>query len=661
MDPSAAPSVQILTGSDPDSLNSTTESTSESKPSRGPSVAKSRLSDCSLQSQDRSFVKSMPSINEVRSEFLKIETKSGSSAGAPSSPAASTISKLSGHSSLSTLNKQHSEQSFKSLGSLGSGGSGSIYSFRDPTQYELVLEKILNRPPAPNPDTASQSLRYRRLLMMENVLMRLRDPQIGIEMGLKKKLFKEKIPSFTGAALVDWILINCNFLDREEAFKLAQTLFTEGYIVSIELSSRFRDDSSSYTLQSPLMFPAPDWRLDDMEYAAYLVRRTLRSTSKFYLQDWEIDRLNKLQIVMDKYWHQVEDKVKNHLVVINSLGKHERKLFQYQEYAFWRAQRPEASPIFADSLGLPVDPGALPINSSEEKQEMAAPVQLKGKDYLSWLERKIEQFQIALSSSRVKISQASKSLISRTELFLPQDPLLMDDDSKNSPNPWISSSTAVWTAERVKPNDAEIRIWCSSFPDLICDPLGQKFFRQFLCKEFSSENLDFHLKFLELQEAPTRKEFTRIAYEIYWDYIRTSSAHELNINDKTRSSVIAILDKAVEDGVFTGVINLKKLETYAVHVDTIGAAQSSTTFSKKSIETEGGPLVSESTPSPILPKMYQLPYNVFDEVHDHVYNMMMKDSYPRFCNSDIVKELIQQASLTRSDPGLSKIKSQSEF
>lgn len=110
---------------------------------------------------------------------------------------------------------------------------------------------------------------------------------------------------FSGKALVDWLLIYCNFIDRVEALRLAELMFSYRYIICIEDTTRptFAFDSTLYILQTPQYWATEDLDVHDIDYCAMLLRRANPECTKIHkapLSKDEAARLDKLQISMRK-------------------------------------------------------------------------------------------------------------------------------------------------------------------------------------------------------------------------------------------------------------------------------------------------------------------------------------------------------------------------
>ena len=106
----------------------------------------------------------------------------------------------------------------------------------------------------------------------------------------------------------------------------------------------------------------------------------------------------------------------------------------------------------------------------------------------------------------------------------------------------------------------DLAIWSISIKDLLWDPKGRKFFKEFLMTEFCVENILFYEAYLDLMElTSTRKEFIEQAKIIFEQFIYPKAAFELNMESKFRETIIKRFHKIV-DNTKHGGKNLKPLD-----------------------------------------------------------------------------------------------------
>ncbi|XP_024083157.1 regulator of G-protein signaling 20 isoform X2 [Cimex lectularius] len=129
------------------------------------------------------------------------------------------------------------------------------------------------------------------------------------------------------------------------------------------------------------------------------------------------------------------------------------------------------------------------------------------------------------------------------------------------------------------PSLEEIRAWGKSFDRLMKNPAGRKVFREFLRCEYSEENILFWLACEELKKEGNPDLIEEKARFIYEDYISILSPKEVSLDSRVRE-----------------IVNRNMV-----------------------------------APTP----------HTFDEAQLQIYTLMHRDSYPRFVNSSLFKQLAQ--------------------
>ncbi|XP_075215066.1 regulator of G protein signaling double hit [Lycorma delicatula] len=129
------------------------------------------------------------------------------------------------------------------------------------------------------------------------------------------------------------------------------------------------------------------------------------------------------------------------------------------------------------------------------------------------------------------------------------------------------------------PSLEEIRCWGKSFDKLMRSSAGRKVFRDFLRCEYSEENILFWLACEELKKETNPDVVEEKARFIYEDYISILSPKEVSLDSRVRE-----------------IVNRNMV-----------------------------------APTP----------HTFDEAQLQIYTLMHRDSYPRFVNSSIYKQLAQ--------------------
>ncbi|XP_059419574.1 regulator of G-protein signaling 20-like isoform X1 [Carassius carassius] len=136
--------------------------------------------------------------------------------------------------------------------------------------------------------------------------------------------------------------------------------------------------------------------------------------------------------------------------------------------------------------------------------------------------------------------------------------------------------------ESPKPTAEEVLLWGQSFDQLMHCPAGRSAFRQFLRTEFSEENMLFWLACEEFSKETNKSVIEERARIIYEDYISILSPKEVSLDSRVRE-----------------VINRNMLEPTS---------------------------------------------HTFDDAQLQIYTLMQRDSYPRFMNSPVYKNLIKTVS-----------------
>ncbi|KAF6033776.1 RGS17 [Bugula neritina] len=127
-------------------------------------------------------------------------------------------------------------------------------------------------------------------------------------------------------------------------------------------------------------------------------------------------------------------------------------------------------------------------------------------------------------------------------------------------------------------NVEEVIEWGKSFNSLLASKDGRELFRIFLKKEFSQENILFYEACEELDLLVDEQEIFEKTRLIYEDYVSTLADREVS------------LDSVIRDEIQVRMINPSK--------------------------------------------------DMFKSAREHIYNLMMRDSYPRFKNSEIYRKTL---------------------
>ncbi|XP_040117153.1 regulator of G-protein signaling 20 isoform X1 [Oryx dammah] len=132
------------------------------------------------------------------------------------------------------------------------------------------------------------------------------------------------------------------------------------------------------------------------------------------------------------------------------------------------------------------------------------------------------------------------------------------------------------------PTLEEASAWAQSFDKLMLTPAGRNAFREFLRTEFSEENMLFWMACEELKKEANKAMIEEKARVIYEDYISILSPKEVSLDSRVRETINR----------------------------------------------------SMAEPS----------QNIFDDAQLQIYTLMHRDSYPRFTNSALYKDLLRSLS-----------------
>ncbi|KAI8927434.1 hypothetical protein BC831DRAFT_452347 [Entophlyctis helioformis] len=462
------------------------------------------------------------------------------------------------------------------------GSSSSIFEPKYVQEVAPLLPKLIRSKKSDLRDKWS-AIKVKRLALMETLVCKMSDTKQGIHqkkslLGMSSSKFNM---TFTGQEITDWLMAHCKFLIREEALRFAQELVDCNYLISVDALDKFDPSTSQYVVQLPALWPTRFWDPSNFDYAVYLLKRGLRNNLKDILKFYEEERLDVLHKSLASVWGDVEHKAEADNKILNNMKSQDRRLFRVQESSFWRMYRPPPNVV----VKLFADDSKDLAPKTEHRTETEFGDSLVPEDALIFFEKKLEQLQQSLVQNRIKTSFACKSLLQRCKLFYPVDPVLTECE-----NPYIMDDEWPWARTRSTPTHPEVKIWCNSLSDLFKDPLGVQFFNDFLAKEFSQENLHFFQKCKELESIQSKDDFLTKAKDIYTTFVKVGSPRELNINSNTRSAIIAIFEPKPGEGT-----------------------------------------ASAST----------VPFSCFDAAVDHVFALMAKDSYARFCNSDVIQAYLR--------------------
>ncbi|RVE47974.1 hypothetical protein evm_007382 [Chilo suppressalis] len=373
---------------------------------------------------------------------------------------------------------------------------------------------------------------------MESLIKEMQDPETGVPVR-SQKLFLSVIPSaFMGYDLVEWLMerFNLDETSNVEAINLANQLCQYGYFFPVNDLKNLvlKDDSSLYRFQSPYYWPwqaprvagsgscAPTLGPDNVEYAIYLVKRTLRNKQRHGLEEYEQEALTNLKKNLAAKWDFITMQAEEQVRLAKERKKGDKIVSDSQERAYWRVARPPP--------GVPsaLEPCPVPVRVRHPRPK---------KRTIQQLTREIEHLKASLDRTRVKTSIALEALVAYSETFAPYDPWLTPPQPSN---PWVSDDTLFWQINSPLvevPSEKRVQRWALSIDELVSDPTGLQEFTSFLRKEYSHENIRFWLAVMDLRRSST-KHIPKKLEDIYEEFLKPGAPCEINIDGATAERVM---------------------------------------------------------------------------------------------------------------------------
>lgn len=333
---------------------------------------------------------------------------------------------------------------------------------------------------------------------MESIVREMQDTECGVPVR-SQKLFLTSIPSaFMGYDLIEWIMERWS-IEESEALNIANQLCLHGYFFPVNDAKTLvvKDDSSLYRFQTPYFWPSQHKAPDNIEYAIYLTKRSLRNKQRHGLEEYETDALTSLHKNLKGKWDFITMQAEEQVKLCKERKKGDKIVSDSQEKAYWRVHRPPPGQF------TPLESCPVPTRDKKQRKRTVEDGQ-KEVDFLIKSE----------AMTRVKMSQACDLLIQYFEVFSEYDPLMQPALPSN---PWVSEDTTFWTLNSAivdSPTEKRVKKWSISIEELVSDPTGLQEFTNYLKKEYSHENIRFWTAVNDLRRS-AHSQIAKKVREIY--------------------------------------------------------------------------------------------------------------------------------------------------
>ncbi|XP_066248260.1 regulator of G-protein signaling 7 isoform X1 [Euwallacea similis] len=376
------------------------------------------------------------------------------------------------------------------------------------------------------PDHRDQRcLRPKAFDKMEELVKEMQDTESGGVPVRSQKIFLTSIPAaFMGYDLIEWLIMRLE-IEESEALNIANQLCQYGYFFPISDSKNLvvKDDSSLYRFQSPYFWPWRNKPPDNVDYAIYLTKRSLRNKQRHGLEEYEQEAFTNLRRNLSNKWDIIMAQADEQVRHQKAMKKPDKLISDSQEKAYWRVHRPPP--------GIPGSLEQVPVPTRCWNGVKAR------KKTIEDCKRELELFRTSLYRTRIKMSQALEGLVQHIDTYTEFDPLLVPPQPSN---PWVNEDITYWqlNAPLVDiPTDKRVKKWGLSMEDLLLDPTGVQEFTNYLQKEKSEENILFWLAVNDLRRTSQSQVLWKIQ-EIYENFVKHGSTSEVNIDNQTMDQVL---------------------------------------------------------------------------------------------------------------------------
>ncbi|KAL1450837.1 hypothetical protein WDU94_003152 [Cyamophila willieti] len=256
---------------------------------------------------------------------------------------------------------------------------------------------------------------------------------------------------------------------------------------------------------------------DNVEYAIYLEKRSLRNKQRHGLEDYELESLNNLKRNLANKWDLISMQAEEQVRLSKDRKKVDKIVADSQERAYWRVHRPP--PGFTSSLE-PI-PTCMRGGTGHRKKRSVED-----------LKKELDFLKSCLDKTRTKTSLVVESLVLFSETYSEYDAFFT---TPNPSNPWHNDDTQHWLLNSPLvevPTERRVRRWALSIEDLIKDPTGLAEFTTYLRKEYSHENIRFWLMVNELRRSSQSKIANKVK-DIFDEFLAAGAPCEINIDGRT--------------------------------------------------------------------------------------------------------------------------------
>ncbi|XP_039961051.1 uncharacterized protein LOC120775105 isoform X1 [Bactrocera tryoni] len=341
-----------------------------------------------------------------------------------------------------------------------------------------------------------------------------------------QKTFLSNIPSaFMGYDLIEWMMDRL-MIEESEALSIANQLCLHGYFFPVNDTKTLavKDDSSLYRFQTPYYWPWQHKPPDNVEYAIYLAKRSLRNKQRHALEEYETEALASLHKSLKGKWDFITMQAEEQVRLAKERKKGDKIVVDSQERAYWRVHRPPPGQF------TPLEPCPIP---SRDRQGFKP----NKKKTVDDVQREVDYLRKSLNRTRMKMSQACESLVAYSETFAEYDFFLQPVLPSN---PWVTEDVTFWQLNNSfvdTPTEKRVKRWAISVEELVSDPTGLQEFTSFLEKEYSHENIRFWIAVNRLRRS-AHSQVARKVKEIYEEFLKPGAPCEINIDGKTMESVL---------------------------------------------------------------------------------------------------------------------------